>query len=128
MSSVIITGVAKESKERRMRPNPRSIVRVTLEPTFSNDRSLVGTVDTSEWALIQNAWRVLASATPVLAFPNGAAPEIVDPGRTGFLCRDEAEMVRAVGQVQPLVGDRTGGGDADEVRAIEEPTLGEVIA
>ncbi len=41
----------------------------------------------------------LASATPVLAFPNGAAPEIVDPGRTGFLCRDEAEMVTAIGQV-----------------------------
>jgi glycosyltransferase involved in cell wall biosynthesis len=41
----------------------------------------------------------LASATPVLAFPNGAAPEIVDPGRTGFLCRDEAEMVTAIGKV-----------------------------
>jgi glycosyltransferase involved in cell wall biosynthesis len=38
----------------------------------------------------------LASATPVLAFPNGAAPEIVDPGRTGFLCRDEEEMVSAI--------------------------------
>ena len=32
----------------------------------------------------------LASATPVLAFPNGAAPEIVDQGRTGYLCRDES--------------------------------------
>jgi glycosyltransferase involved in cell wall biosynthesis len=41
----------------------------------------------------------LASATPVLAFPNGAAPEIVDQGQTGFLCRNEADMVQAVGQV-----------------------------
>ena len=35
----------------------------------------------------------LAAGTPVLAFPEGAAPEIVDHGRTGFLCRDEADMV-----------------------------------
>jgi len=44
----------------------------------------------------------LAAGTPVLAFPNGAAPEIVDSGRTGYLCRDEDEMVKAVGQV-PLL-------------------------
>jgi glycosyltransferase involved in cell wall biosynthesis len=47
----------------------------------------------------------LASATPVLAFPNGAAPEIVDPGRTGFLCRDEADMVSAVGRVSQIDRD-----------------------
>ena len=41
----------------------------------------------------------LACATPVLAFPNGAAPEIIEPGRTGFLCRDEGEMIRAVDRV-----------------------------
>jgi glycosyltransferase involved in cell wall biosynthesis len=38
----------------------------------------------------------LACGTPVIAFPEGAAPEIVDHGRTGFLCRDEAEMADAV--------------------------------
>lgn len=47
----------------------------------------------------------LAAGTPVLAFPNGAAPEIVDSGRTGYLCRDEDEMARAVGQV-PLLDRR----------------------
>ena len=41
----------------------------------------------------------LACATPVLAFPNGAAPEIIEPGRTGFLCRDEGEMIRAIDRV-----------------------------
>lgn len=41
----------------------------------------------------------LACGTPVLAFPNGAAPEIVDHGRTGFLCADEAEMVAAVARL-----------------------------
>ena len=41
----------------------------------------------------------LATGTPVLAFRYGAAPEIVDDGKTGFLCRDEADMVAAAGRV-----------------------------
>src|SRR5205823_5930471 len=44
----------------------------------------------------------LACGTPVLAFPEGAAPEVVDHGRTGFLCRDETEMAEAVGQLGEL--------------------------
>jgi glycosyltransferase involved in cell wall biosynthesis len=44
----------------------------------------------------------LACATPVLAFPNGAAPEIIDPGRTGYLCPDEGEMISAVDRVAEL--------------------------
>jgi glycosyltransferase involved in cell wall biosynthesis len=80
-------------------------------------------------ALLQNAtallnpivWRepfglvmaeALASATPVLAFPNGAAPEIVDPGRTGYLCRDEEEMIRAVDRVSEI--------DRDQCRTVAE--------
>jgi glycosyltransferase involved in cell wall biosynthesis len=41
----------------------------------------------------------LACGTPVLAFPEGAAPEVVDDGRTGFLCEDEASMVDAIGRL-----------------------------
>ena len=41
----------------------------------------------------------LAAATPVLAFPNGAAPEIIDHGRTGYLCRDEDEMTAAAAHI-----------------------------
>jgi len=48
----------------------------------------------------------LASATPVLAFPNGAAPEIIDPGRTGYLCRDEEEMISAVERVGEIDRDQ----------------------
>jgi glycosyltransferase involved in cell wall biosynthesis len=48
----------------------------------------------------------LASATPVLAFPNGAAPEIIDPGRTGYLCRDEEEMITAVDRVADIERDQ----------------------
>jgi glycosyltransferase involved in cell wall biosynthesis len=41
----------------------------------------------------------MACGTPVLAFPEGAAPEVVEHGVTGFLCADEAEMVEAIGRV-----------------------------
>jgi glycosyltransferase involved in cell wall biosynthesis len=43
----------------------------------------------------------LAAGTPVLAFPEGAAPEIVEHGETGFLVADEDEMVEMV----PKAGD-----------------------
>lgn len=44
----------------------------------------------------------LAAGTPVLAFPEGAAPEIIDHCQTGFLCTDEADMVRHLGDVADL--------------------------
>ncbi|TMK84610.1 MAG: glycosyltransferase family 4 protein [Actinobacteria bacterium] len=43
-----------------------------------------------------------ACGTPVLAFPEGAAPEVVDHGRTGFLCQDEAEMAEMVPKLGEL--------------------------
>ncbi|MEO1064162.1 MAG: glycosyltransferase family 4 protein [Actinomycetota bacterium] len=44
----------------------------------------------------------LASGTPVITTPMGAAPEIVDDGVTGFLCDDVDEMVAAVAAVDGL--------------------------
>jgi glycosyltransferase involved in cell wall biosynthesis len=44
----------------------------------------------------------LACATPVFAFAEGAAPEVVEQGRTGFLCRDEDHMAEAIGRVEEL--------------------------
>lgn len=38
----------------------------------------------------------MARGTPVLTFAEGAAPEIVDPGLTGFVCRDESDVVAHV--------------------------------
>lgn len=44
----------------------------------------------------------LAAGTPVLAFAEGAAPEIVDHGRTGFVCRDEADMVAHLAHITDI--------------------------
>lgn len=46
----------------------------------------------------------LAAGTPVLAFAQGAAPEIVEHGRNGFLVEDEEEMaamVEKAGEIDP---------------------------
>jgi glycosyltransferase involved in cell wall biosynthesis len=44
----------------------------------------------------------MACGTPVLAFREGAAPEVVEHGRTGFLCDDEADMVDAIGRLDQI--------------------------
>jgi len=44
----------------------------------------------------------LACATPALAFPNGAAPEIIDHGRTGYLCQGEEDMTAALADVSQI--------------------------
>jgi glycosyltransferase involved in cell wall biosynthesis len=44
----------------------------------------------------------MACGTPVLAFPEGAAPEIVEDGRTGYLCHDVADMAEAIGRIDKL--------------------------
>jgi glycosyltransferase involved in cell wall biosynthesis len=44
----------------------------------------------------------LACGTPVLAFAEGAAPEVVADGVTGRLCRDEAEMADALAGIASI--------------------------
>jgi glycosyltransferase involved in cell wall biosynthesis len=44
----------------------------------------------------------MACGTPVVAFPEGAAPEVVDHGTTGFLCDDESAMVDALGRITSI--------------------------
>src|SRR5829696_8952261 len=46
----------------------------------------------------------LACGTPVIAFPEGSAPEVVEQGRTGFVVPDEHVMAQAVdrlGEIDP---------------------------
>ncbi len=42
------------------------------------------------------AMEALACGTPVIAFPIGALPEIIEHGKTGFLVANEHEMARAL--------------------------------
>ncbi|MEO7443621.1 MAG: glycosyltransferase family 4 protein [Acidimicrobiales bacterium] len=44
----------------------------------------------------------MACGTPVLSFAEGAAPEVVADGRTGFLCHDVNDMAAALGRVATL--------------------------
>jgi len=44
----------------------------------------------------------MACGTPVLAFPEGAAPEVVQDGKTGFLCADEEEMIDAIARIDQI--------------------------
>lgn len=48
----------------------------------------------------------MATGTPVIAFPEGAAPELVVHGETGLLVGDEAEMAAAIHRVGKLDPDR----------------------
>jgi glycosyltransferase involved in cell wall biosynthesis len=54
----------------------------------------------------------MACGTPVLGFPYGSIPEVVENGVNGFVCRDTEEMVRRV--------DDIGGLSRHKVRSIAE--------
>jgi len=44
----------------------------------------------------------LASGTPVIAYPNGSLPEIIDDGKTGFLVNSVNQAVEAVNKIDSL--------------------------
>jgi glycosyltransferase involved in cell wall biosynthesis len=44
----------------------------------------------------------LAAGTPVLAYRSGAAPEVVEHRTTGYLCDDEADLVRRIRDVERI--------------------------
>ena len=44
----------------------------------------------------------LASGTPVIAYPNGSIPEIIENGKTGFLVNDINEAVKAVKNIKNI--------------------------
>ena len=48
------------------------------------------------------AMEALAAGTPVIAFPNGALPEVIDHGKTGFLVKDVSEMSDAIAQAHKI--------------------------
>jgi len=44
----------------------------------------------------------MACGTPVIAFKSGSVPEVIDDGITGFVVRNEAEAVEAIGRLSEL--------------------------
>lgn len=44
----------------------------------------------------------MATGTPVIAYPRGSVPEIIDHGRTGYICQGQDEAVMAVSRVASL--------------------------
>lgn len=48
------------------------------------------------------AMEALAAGTPVIAYPSGALPDIVEHGRTGFIVADVAEMAKAIQAVSAV--------------------------
>jgi glycosyltransferase involved in cell wall biosynthesis len=91
-----------------------------VEPLLGGDVEYIGEVGTSDkLALLAGAvcllnpiaWpepfgmvmiEALATGTPVVTSPAGAAPEIVDHGVTGFVARNEEGLVSALGEVAGL--------------------------
>lgn len=71
---------------------------ITPAEKFDLYRRAAVTLFTSQWeepfglVMVES----MAAGTPVIAFPKGAAPEIIAHGQTGFLCPDEEAMVAAV--------------------------------
>lgn len=91
-----------------------------VRPLLGDDATFLGEADTAERVrLLRHAealvnpirWpepfglvmaEALACGTPVIALGHGAAPEIVEHERTGFLCEDLDQMVAAVGRLDRI--------------------------
>ena len=79
-------GALGGARKRRLLGEARCLLLPTLAPETS---SLV-------------AMEAIAAGTPVIAYPSGAIPEIVDHGRTGFLVRSVEEMATAIARVDEI--------------------------
>lgn len=95
-----------------------------IRPEIGPDVTFAGEVTASERdALLREAialinpitWRepfglvmieALAHGTPVIAYPNGAAPEIIEDGVTGFLADDESDATTALSRVDTIDRNR----------------------
>lgn len=44
----------------------------------------------------------MASGTPVITLKHGAGPEIIEDGKTGFVCESLSEMIEAVGKLDSI--------------------------
>jgi glycosyltransferase involved in cell wall biosynthesis len=79
-------GALETERRQRLLARAKCLLHPTLAPETS---SLV-------------AMEALAAGTPVIAYPSGALPEIVDDGVTGFLVNNVEEMAAAIHRVHQI--------------------------
>lgn len=110
---LVIAAKARERRERRyldevIRPHLSDQIRFVEEPPTAYKLRLladaIALVNPIRWpepfglAMAE----ALACGTPVLAFADGSAPELVRHGRTGFVCASVEEMTERVRQLDRL--------------------------
>jgi glycosyltransferase involved in cell wall biosynthesis len=102
----------------------RDYFETVIKPQIDGDQiSYVGEVSLSEkWKLFSRAraflfpiqWpepfglvmiEAMAAGTPVIAFPEGSVPEVVQDGVTGFVVQTAAEMATAIGRLGEIDAD-----------------------
>jgi len=101
-------------------PAEREFFTSEVEPLLDEQITFIGEVDgPTRLSLLQGAtallnpirWaepfglvmiEALACGTPVLTFAEGSAPELIDHGRTGFVCRDVPELAERMHEVDRL--------------------------
>jgi glycosyltransferase involved in cell wall biosynthesis len=109
-----LAGVSIRLAAKMREPAERRYFADVVEPMLGPDAVYLGEVTQDEKvALLAGAtalvnpirWpepfglvmiEALACGTPVLTFPEGAAPEIVEDGETGFLCGDVNGLAQAI--------------------------------
>jgi hypothetical protein len=76
-----------------------------ITPRLDPSRRWIGRIAGARCVLIPSriaetsslvAMEALAAGVPVIAYPAGALPDIVEPGRTGFIVEDAAAMAEAI--------------------------------
>ncbi|MBE0428624.1 MAG: glycosyltransferase family 4 protein [Thermoleophilia bacterium] len=104
-----------------VQPSNRDYYETVIKPQVDGDQiSFLGEVSVTEkWNLFSRAraflfpieWpepfglvmiEAMATGTPVIAFPEGSVPEVVEDGVTGFTVRTVNEMVAALGRLDQL--------------------------
>ena len=113
-------GVPLRMVAKMREPSERAYFQTEVEPLLGDDITYMGEVGHAQKvellakaAALINPIRwpepfglvmteSLACGTPVITFAEGAAPEIVEHGRTGFVCTDEADMADCIRRIGDL--------------------------